>query len=229
MKTIFSIICILIFCNCLFAQSENSRCPSISVTGPSLVTQPDATMFFSVTVGNEEKNYNVKYKWTVDKGKIINGQGTTTIQVSTEGLSDVSLTATFDIEGLPKDCINTDSETGVIAQRAINEVHEYYPKLQINDELTRLDVFLATIDSRGKDLEGFMVFYIDEKNLPVLKKRIKLITKYLDRRNFPKSRITFAIITDNKTKDYTYLWIMPPGTKIPDCESCEVIKASDVN
>ena len=108
-------------------------------------------MFFSASVGSQEKNYNVKYKWTVDKGKIINGQGTTTIQVSAEGLQDVVIYATFEIEGLPNDCVSKDSDAAVIASVPIGEPYEYYEKLPTDEEIARFDAFLSTINSSGKD------------------------------------------------------------------------------
>ena len=46
---------------------------------------PGETMSFSVLIQGEGKN-NLKYKWTVDKGTIVEGEETTVVQVSTEGL-----------------------------------------------------------------------------------------------------------------------------------------------
>lgn len=226
-KILVSMIFVLLFYFSAFAQSENARCPSVTVTGPSSVIQLDEAMFFAASVGSDEKNYSVKYKWTVDKGTIINGQGTRTIQVSTEGLSDTTVTATFEIEGLPKDCVNKDSEIGVVASEIIGEPFADYRKLSIKDELERFDSFLVTIKLDYKeDYSGFIVIYTDEKNLPALKKRLKILANHLDRRKFSRERITFAI--NKEGEGYTYLWIVPPGAEPPKCEKCEIIKASDI-
>ena len=56
----------------------------------------------------------IKYIWSLDKGKIIEGQVTQVITVSTEGFVDTTTTATIEIKGLPTRCPNTASETSVM-------------------------------------------------------------------------------------------------------------------
>lgn len=226
-KILSTIIFVLLFCLSGFAQNTNSQCPTITILGPSSVVQPDEIMFFTATINGEVKNYKTKYKWTVDKGTIIEGQGTTVIRVSTEGLSDTTVTANFEIEGLPKDCINNDSETGVIVGLPIGEPYDTYGKLSIYDELARFDSFLLAIYGNGSEYYGFIVIYIKEKEISALtKKRLKMLAENLDRRKFSRERIIFAI--GKSGKDYTYLWIVPPGAELPKCEGCKIIKGSDL-
>ena len=78
-------------------------CPAISVTGPSSVVQPGETMTFTANVSGGSQT-DVTYDWSVDKGTIIEGQGTPVITVSTEGLSDTTVTATVLVGGLCEKC-----------------------------------------------------------------------------------------------------------------------------
>lgn len=226
MKIIFSIICILTFCNYLFAQSENSHCPSITILGPSEVVPPDEIMFFTATVSGEVKNYNTKYKWTVDKGKIVEGQGTTVIRVSTEGLSDTTVTASFEIEGLPKECSKVDSETGVIAPKLPWEPIDSYNKISFPDELVRIDSFLVEL-YRNSNYKGFIWITTDkDESFTDVKNHIKKLVKHIKHRKISPGRIIFLI----EKADYrsTTIFYMNEETKLPKCEDCEIIKGSDV-
>ena len=102
MKKILASLFYFVFFHFLhLLKRKTPQCPSDNMLMPQTQLFKKAKRcFFLLLVGSEEKNYNVKYKWTVDKGTIINGQGTTVIQVSTEGLSDTTVTATFEIEGI---------------------------------------------------------------------------------------------------------------------------------
>ena len=65
---------------------ELCTCPTVSVTGPSAVVQPGETMTFTANVSGGSQT-DATYNWSVDKGTIVEGQGTPVITVSTEGLS----------------------------------------------------------------------------------------------------------------------------------------------
>ncbi len=69
----FFIFC-FIFCADVFAQAnKTSPCPTISVTGPSGITQPNEPMIFGVSVSKEAENYKIVYEWAVSTGEIIEG------------------------------------------------------------------------------------------------------------------------------------------------------------
>lgn len=225
-KIIFTIIPILLFSIFTSAQSENSKCPSIIVTAPGTVVQEGEIMFFSASVGNEEKNFNVKYKWTVDKGTIINGQGTTTIQVSTEGLSDTTVTATFEIEGLPEVCAANDSDTGVIAPKLPDCSLDEYGKLSLEDEMTRFDAYLADL-SFNPQLEIFVQISTDkDESFTDVKKHIRKLVKYIKEREIAPNRVIFAITKSENRM--TRIWRVPLGAEMPKCEDCEIFKGSDL-
>lgn len=79
-------------------------CPSVFVSCPDSIT--DRTTF-SANVARYDPNQT--YKWIVSAGKIISGQGTTSIIVDTTGVVGQSMTATIEVVGFPTECGNKAS------------------------------------------------------------------------------------------------------------------------
>ncbi len=225
-KILSTIIFTLLFSFSAFAQNENSQCPSITIAGPSEVVQPDEIIFFTATISGEVKNYQTRYKWTVDKGTIIEGQGTTVIRVSTEGLSDTTVTAIFKIEGLPNDCINVDSDIGVIAPKLPWEPIDSYNKISFPDELVRIDSFLVKLH-RNSNYKGFIWIATDkDESFTDVKTHIKKLVKHIKHRKISPGRIIFLI--EKAEYRSTTIFYMNEETKLPKCENCEIIKGSDL-
>lgn len=86
-------------------------CPTISVIGPANIL-PDEPIDFTANVSGGGQ-VNVTYKWTVEKGKIIKGQGTPVVEILPE-TSESIVTATVEIGGLCEECVNIVSESAVI-------------------------------------------------------------------------------------------------------------------
>ena len=225
-KVLSAIIFVFLFCLSTFAQNESSQCPSITILGPSEIVQPHEILFFTATISGEVKNYNTKYKWTVDKGTIIEGQGTTVIRVSTEGLSDTTVTATFEIVGLPKDCVNIDSETGVVAPVLSWEPLDRYDKISFPDELVRFDSFLVEL-YRNSNYEGLVWITTDkDESFTDVKKHIRKLVKHIKHRKIAPGRIFFLI--EKAEYRSTTIFTIFEGSKLPECENCEIIKASEL-
>ena len=224
-KTLSIAILTFLFCLSASGQTENQPCPSIEIVSPAFVIQPGETMFFFASVSNEIKNNDFKYKWSLDKGTIVEGQGTSTIRIATEGLSDTTITATFEIEGLPKNCKIRVSEMGVIAQALPIEPYDDYGKISWSDELTRLDSFFISLQQNPGYI-GFVWMQTDEKeSIASAKKHIERILKHIKYRKVKKERFIFAIEKSNYRR--TRLITASSRAKLPECEDCEIIKGKD--
>ena len=210
-----------------FAQDNNLPCPSISVRASSAVVQPNETMTFSALIADEVKNYDVEYKWTIDKGAIVTGQGTTSIQVSAEGISGTVINATIEIKGLAENCNSKNSDAAVVAPIMEEQPYDEYEKLAIYDELAGFDGYISAINKNRSDYYGFVVIGIKEREISNLtKKRLQRLVKDLDSRKFARERIVFAV--NKSSYDRIVFWIVPPDTKIPKCEDREILKASEI-
>jgi hypothetical protein len=91
-------------------------CPPVSVACPDTVADGEPVTFtVNVTVGTPEPQ--LTYTWTVTGGKIVEGQGTHTITVDSEGLQGKTVTATVDVGGMDPACNRTASCSTVINRK----------------------------------------------------------------------------------------------------------------
>ena len=95
------LLVILLFAPGVFGQ----ECPIVSVTCPDS-SDGDSIIFHAAVTGNPDK---ATYRWTVSTGTITAGQGSPSITVSGPGFEGQTLTATVEVEGIPKECASTAS------------------------------------------------------------------------------------------------------------------------
>lgn len=185
-------------------------CPTVSVTGPSAVVQPSEPMTFTANVSGGSQE-TPTYNWTVDKGTIVEGQGTPTITVSTEGLNDTTVTATVDIGGLCETCPQvSDSETGVIAGRPVARLTDEFGPLANDDVRGRLDNFFVELQN-DPQAQGYIINYGPARQVTA---REKLIRNHIAFRKFDASRIVIVNGgTDAEVR--TKLWVVPNGADAP--------------
>jgi hypothetical protein len=226
MKEILStIIFVLLFCLSAFAQNGSSQCPLVTIFGPTSVAYPGDTMSFSVLIQGEGKN-NLKYKWTVDKGTILEGQGTSAVHISTEGLSDVIITATFEIEGLPDSCQNKFQEVGVVVTIGCGLPADEYGKLPLEDELARMDAFLIELQINSED-QGFIWIKTGEnETIEDVKKHVQKLVEHIKFRKVSIDKFIFAI--EKSDSRMTRLMRISKTQELPECENCEIIKGWDL-
>ncbi len=92
------------------AAALNIECPTISVSCPDDMSPKIVT--YSAHISGLEPSQKITYKWSISRGKIKSGQGTSSIAV--ERPDDMNgLTATVEIGGLPAACSNAASCTTV--------------------------------------------------------------------------------------------------------------------
>ena len=88
--------------DCRFKFSNQSDCPTVSVTCPdSDSTKP---VKFKAKVVGGKSHGSLSYNWSITKGTIKNGQGTSTIELDLNGQDCDGLTATVEVGGLDVDC-----------------------------------------------------------------------------------------------------------------------------
>lgn len=227
MKRIYPIVIFLVLFNYyLSAQNESSQCPLITVDGPNSYIQPGEIMTFSALIQGKAGT-DLKYRWTTDKGIILEGQGTKVIHVSTEGLSSTVVTATFEIQGLEKDCNNKNSEVGVVSQILFIEPVDSYGKISWEDESMKLDSLLITIQQNPGDKGYIKITTAKNESIINIKKHVGKLVKHIKSRGLSPGRFIFAI---EKSEDHrTILMTVSEDAEIPKCENCEIIIGSDVN
>jgi len=94
-------------------------CATVSVTSPVEV-RPGENALFTANVSVGSPPPELTFNWTIDGGRILQGQGTSSIVVDTKGVKSNSVTATVDVGGIDPTCNHTSSSSTQIAKRPPN-------------------------------------------------------------------------------------------------------------
>jgi hypothetical protein len=96
--------------NLVVVHRYELECPTIIVSCRDDVSPKVLT--YTAHISGLESGQKVSYKWSVSRGKIKSGQGTSSITIERPE-EMYGLTATVEVEGLPKGCGNAASCTTV--------------------------------------------------------------------------------------------------------------------
>ncbi len=118
-------------------------CPTITIDCPTQFIEPGETGTVSVNVSGVAPNQNLTYKWSVNGGTIISGQGTSSITLTPT--AGQTTTATVDIGGLPPECEHTRSCSFIVDHAPSCRMFDSYGSVTFNDEKARLDNLAAQL------------------------------------------------------------------------------------
>jgi hypothetical protein len=181
-------------------------CPQLVVNGPASAVEPGESLAFTThLLGGNQKN--LTYAWEIDRGKIISGQGTPRIIVDTNGLEDVTVTATVTVKGDSEcDCTLTGTESGVViappkprrVERLINPNCEYHMMI--------MDSFFNDLQNEPT-AKGYIVFYGSARAVATKERQTR---SYMRLRSMNPSRIVFVNGGVAQMLNMEF-WIVPAG------------------
>ena len=125
----FLFILILIVASCINTSAQTDKipsCPTITVTGPTAIPNPDKPITFTASLSEEAEKFNLQYNWTISGGEITEGQGTLAVKALRKNIGG-NLTLTLEVNGLPQGCKKTASETGFT---------DHPPQIRLFDEFS---------------------------------------------------------------------------------------------
>jgi hypothetical protein len=210
-KLIYITIFIFSFSIFAFAQDTEKEkeinCPTISVTpSPTAVRPGELQTFTANVVWQTSETVEIEYEWSVDVGKIVSGQGTPTISVSTDPSADVTVNVTVVIKGLHESCADTASDAGIVCACVEPILIDEFSSTTYEDILNRLDNLLVRLDA-DPNATGYIINYGSAKNI---KSREKLFKDHFKHRKYDLSRIIF--VNGGEEKEIrTRIWIIPAG------------------
>lgn len=225
-QIIFTTILILVSCFVSFAQESENLCPSVSLTNTIPIN--DVPVKFTAEISEEINKYDVEYKWEIEGGKIIEGQGTKSLKVLYyEEYDEINTVATLEIRGLPEICNSTFSEkfyAKIVRSKPIKfwsrVLLDEYKEVSLEDKMIKLDKFFARLQE-DKTAEGFIRLQIG--TLASLFQHLQHIDNHISFKKFNKKRISFAVV--NSDEEQTQFWIVPRKAELPNCEKCIIVKA----
>lgn len=187
-------------------------CPTVTVTCPDSATE-NAPVTFTANLSGGSANVTPTYNWTVSAGRIISGEGTTSITVDTAGLAGQTIRATLDVGGYGMPCPASCSVSLPIDLKP-RKFDEYYD-IARNDEKARLDNYAIQLQSEP-GAQGYIIIYPSEKaKSNAAQERATRISDYLvNSRGIDASRFT---VTMGRAREnwMIELWIVPQGAPPP--------------
>ena len=202
-----------------FSQSpENSSCPAIWVSGPLGIVNPGEIARYVANVDTKGNQLDLGYQWSVSAGEIVSGQGTTTLEVKTAEMAN--LTVTVDILGLPSGCVNMASETTGCGLRApdARKIDEFAGPFS-DSTRSVLDKVAHTVNDSPYDQLYILSGHLGEQPVNrVLTKETDVID-YLQSRGVERSRISLVEVSSQV--ELLQFWQVPPGATPPDTSSMQ--------
>jgi hypothetical protein len=191
-------------------------CPKLSLSGPAGLIRPgEPAMFVAKVIGAESTD--IDYKWTVDAGTIVSGQGSDSIRVDTTGLvGSTILTATVEISVESPRCSLSESEMALIVEADKAVLLDEVPTVTGNCEyiLAALDSFYIKLLNHPAD-QGYIVIYKDPRSESAARSSERQIRNMTRLRGYDSSRTT--IVTGSvRTNAVVQMWRIPPGADHPE-------------
>jgi hypothetical protein len=212
MKSILFIpLFLLIFCRVSFAQTNKiSSCPTVSISNTT-IPEPEGYVVYTASLSEQVEPFKVQYNWTVQHGKIVSGQGTSTAKFK---IDSTSLNVSVQITGLPEKCPNTASESFVIDFAQQRQFAEFSISVsQINKN--SLDSLAAELQNNPAATAYVFEYFRQNTSQKLIKQKIQKITDYLLReKGINKDRI--VILTKRSSKNSTKIFIASLGADAPD-------------
>ena len=198
-----------------FAKS----CPTVSLSGPEGLTHVGENIVVKAIVLHDNQA-DIKYSWSVDKGKIRTGQNSSEVVIETDEIEEVrnkggaDVKVHLEITNLPPECKNSVSESYIVS----NGIFDVFPldeygNASIQDEKARLDNLAVNILNTNNT--GYIVKHFGKQvSDKEIKARIKRIKTFMFKfRRYPKERFRIIVKRDNET--FTKLWSFPPDAEPP--------------
>ena len=202
---LFSIVCVAVD-----GQNPDLKgCPSFEVIGPIGPLRSNEQGTFTLSINSPEL---YKYVWKLSSGKIVSGQGTTSIRFAAGSINSTA-TGTVEIIGLPYGCPSHASETNppydppnVIL---VEELEVQTTKLDI----AAIEVFFNDLNDHPEETGAFIAFHTGKAPSVKAKAKIHLIKSYLlKRKSEVKNRVVFKIARSDQ--DIIKLYRVPRGADI---------------
>lgn len=186
-------------------------CPNVVVSCPDNIVLGEPLTFTSNITGGSG-NPNPVYNWTVSAGRIIEGQGTSTIRVDTNGLAGQTLTATLSMEGYGLDCSSSCPVQFPVPVEC--KRFDEFPDIARNDEKARLDNY--AIELNDPTLVAYVIVYPGQRGRPGdVQRHITRIVDYLvNSRGINAQRIV-TLVGPGRDQLAVELWTCPQGAKPP--------------
>ena len=203
-----------VFANTIVAVrcAPKPTCPNVSLICPDRIEAGQPVTFTSTLTGGTG-NVSRVYSWTVSAGRIIEGQGTSSIRVETTGLEGQSLTASLSMAGYEDNC----SASCTIQFPIPLTCHKFdeFPDISRNDEKARLDNFTIELQNDPTST-AYVIIYPGSRapSGPLQKRATRIVDYMVNSRRIDSARIV-TLIGPPRSDLKVELWNCPQGAAAP--------------
>jgi hypothetical protein len=190
-----------------YSEEESVRCPNFNVFDSYNFSYDDPASFSVFRYPNDGGTY----RWTVSRGQIMEGQGTSSIRVKPDGAK--RLTVTVEAEDLSPACSRGRRKDFEIGPRAY--LSDRVDGYNFSDLSARIDGFMTILNS-NPTWEGYLVGYAGRgKNDSIERERaLASARRTIAFRRYSSERLH---LVDGGTREERSVdfWIVPPGVSPP--------------
>lgn len=199
------------------AQADkNTRCPTISAIAPPGLLVPGSPIKYTADIKGDIPSSSI-LRWSIDKGEILEGQGTTTLVVvdRNPAAGEINITATLEVIGLPEGCSNTVAVT-------YNVMFCFPPPTIFDDfavkgatlDKARLDRLINFLSESPNSTAYIIQYFPQNFTKKRIDSRVKQTSEYLrNSRLIPAEN--FTILAAQGTQTRTKFYIVPAGATPP--------------
>ena len=190
-------------------------CPAIEIVCPTTIAVDQPLTFSSRHSGGVPANINPVYKWTLSAGTIIEGQGTDTIKVDTNGLAGQTVRASLSMDGYTLEC-SADCAVTIPLPKLNNRKFDEFPDISRNDEKARLDNFGIELQNDPTATAYVIVYPGKSGKRGEVQQHAKRVVDYLvNSRGLDQRRIVTLVGTP-RDQLFVELWLTPQGATPPN-------------
>lgn len=193
---------------------ERGPCPKLSVYSDDTVS-PGQTLTMDALIQLGDPNVTPTFRWMISAGKIVSGQGTSSINIDTTGASG-TITGTVEIGGYQSQCDSTaSSTTSLVSKPQTRKFDEFSPMMKDEVINERLDNFAIELQN-DKTAKGVLLFYAGRTSrVGAIEALLAYAKKHLSsKRAIPATQLV-AQDGGFRESGLIELWLMPAGAPMP--------------
>lgn len=196
---------------------EAVRCPCLGYTGASSYAfeNSNSPLGFYTSFRNDDSKEKPIIKWSVSEGRILSGQGTTSIVVERPSLGYRSITATVEIEGFSSECKLKRSASSPEQLSSLPIKIDEFGSISCDDEMARTD-HLAIGLQADPIAQGYIIAYggkVGKHN--EAKARLAWMKAYLVQNRGISSERVITIDGGFRETRQAELWLIEKGKDAP--------------
>jgi hypothetical protein len=187
-------------------------CPTVGITCPEQI-KAGQPVTFSSSLSGGTGNVPSIFNWTVSSGRIISGQGTSSITVDTSGLEGQSLKASLSMGAYEVEC--AASCTIEFPIPLTSRKFDEFPDIARNDEKARLDNLVIELQNDPTATAYVVIHPGARGRAGAVQARSTAITDYLVNSRGIDSRRIVTLVGSQREDLMVELWVSPQGAPSP--------------